>query len=46
MGKKNQENSKGKPSHCLATKNIVPNQYFLYVLTDKINWFIVSNYGS
>lgn len=46
MGKKKQENSKGRLSHCLATKNIVLNQQFLYVLTEKINLFIVSNYGS
>lgn len=30
--------------HCLAIKDIVPKPQFWHVLTDKINWFIVSNY--
>lgn len=43
MGKKSQE-FKRKAPHCLATKNIVPKQRFLHVITDTINWFIVPNY--
>lgn len=30
-------------SPCLAIKNLVPKQQLLYVITDKIHWFMVSN---
>lgn len=43
MGKKSQE-FKRKAPHCLVTKNIVPKQQFLHVITDIINCCIVPNY--